>query len=181
MSYKNTVFQRHNQEFKIDFSSEEISSDTSLVLIEKIERENKLICNISSVIPDSRDSSTVLHSYDKMLKQRVFFMMHGYEDANDASYLKHDPVLKTILDGDVVSQPTISRFENSIDKHIVFKILSTWLEKYISTLKGRKEIIIDVDATDDPTYGHQQLTMFNGYYGQFMYNELFFMMEKQDK
>ena len=45
---------------------------------------------------------------------------------------------------------------------------------YVSTLGGRKSITIDIDATDDPTYGKQQFTMFNGYYGQFMYNELFF-------
>jgi hypothetical protein len=39
---------------------------------------------------------------------------------------------------------------------------------------GHKQIIIDIDATDDPTHGQQQMSMFNGYYGQFMYNELFF-------
>jgi hypothetical protein len=52
--------------------------------------------------------------------------------------------------------------------------MNVWLDNYVSSLKGRKEVIIDIDATDDPTYGHQQLSMFNGYYGQFMYNELFF-------
>ncbi len=46
--------------------------------------------------------------------------------------------------------------------------------KYVSSLKGRKEVVIDIDATDDPTHEHQQLSLFNGYYGQFMYNELFF-------
>ena len=49
-----------------------------------------------------------------------------------------------------------------------------WIDRYVSTLDGRKSITIDIDATDDPTYGKQQFTMFNGYYGQFMYNELFF-------
>ena len=174
MSYKNTVFQRQNQEFKIDFTSEDISSDTSLILLEKIERKHKIISNISKFIPDNRDSNLVSHSYEKLLKQRVFLMMQGYEDANDAEYLKYDPVLQTILDGNIASQPTISRFENSVDKHSIFNILSAWLDNYVASLKGRKEIIIDVDATDDPTYGHQQLSMFNGYYGKFMYNELFF-------
>jgi hypothetical protein len=49
-----------------------------------------------------------------------------------------------------------------------------WVDQYVRTLKNRKSIIIDIDATDDPTHGNQQLSMFNGYYGQFMYNELFF-------
>ena len=174
MSYKNTVFQRQNKEFKVNFSSDEISSDTSLVLLEKIERKHNIIRDISSHIPDYRNPFFVVHSYEKMLKQRVFLLMQGYEDANDASYLKNDPVLQTILDGDIVSQPTISRFENHLDKHTIFNILYAWIDRYVASLKGREKVIIDIDATDDPTYGKQQLSMFNGYYGQFMYNELFF-------
>jgi len=174
MSYKNTVFQREKKEFKVNFSSEEISSDTSLILLEKIERKHKIIKDISVLIPDCRNPLFVQHSYEKMLKQRVFLLMQGYEDANDAGYLKHDPVLQTILDGEIVSQPTISRFENHFDKHTIFNILNMWVDKYVASLKGRNEVTIDIDATDDPTYGSQQLSMFNGYYGQFMYNELFF-------
>ena len=174
MRYKNTIFCRNNKEYKVDFLAEEISSDTSTLLLEKIERKHKIIKNISSIIPDDRNKSYVEHSYEKMLKQRVFFLMQGYEDANDANYLKHDPAFKTILDGDVVSQPTISRFENKFDKRTILKILEFWVDRYVQSLKGRDKIVIDVDATDDPTYGSQQLSMFNGYYGQFMYNELFF-------
>lgn len=174
MSCKNTIFTRKNIEYKATFSSEEISSDTSLVLLEKIERKHQLIKSISSLIPDYRNQAFVSHSYEKMLKQRVYLLMHGYEDANDADYLKDDPVVQAILGGDVASQPTISRFENHFDKHIVYKILENWLDRYVKSLKGRDQIIIDADATDDPTHGAQQLSMFNGYYGQFMYNELFF-------
>ena len=174
MSYKNTVFQRENKEFRVNFSSEEISSDTSMILLEKIERKHKIIRDISLLIPDYRNPFFITHSYEKMLKQRVFLLMQGYEDANDARYLKHDPVIETVLGGKIVSQPTISRFENQIDKHTIFNILNFWVDRYVESLKGRNEVVIDIDATDDPTYGNQQLSMFNGYYGQFMYNELFF-------
>jgi len=174
MSTKNTIFYRQKIEFKVDFSSEEISSDASMVLLERIERKHRIIKEISALIPDNRKPSYITHSYEKMLKQRVFLLMHSYEDANDAEYLKDDPVVQTLLDGDLVSQPTISRFENSIDKKTIFKILNYWVDRYVKSLAGRNKIVIDVDATDDPTYGAQQLSMFNGYYGQFMYNELFF-------
>ncbi|WP_157776930.1 transposase [Ichthyobacterium seriolicida] len=100
--------------------------------------------------------------------------MLGYEDANDVSHLRHEPLLKDVLQGDLASQPTISRFENSLDKQAVFKFCNAWLYKYVSNLSGRKRIVIDVDSTDDPTHGSQQLSMFNGYYDKFMYNELFF-------
>ena len=87
-------------------------------------------------------------------------LMQGYEDANDASHLKNDPLYKDILEGDLASQPTISRFENSLDKHSIFNLCYAWIDRYILSLKGRSSITIDVDATDDPTYGTQQLSMF---------------------
>jgi len=174
MSRQNTIFYRGNQEIKIDFSSEKISSDTSAILIEKLERKHGLIKNISSCFSDNRNQDLISHTYDKLLFQRVALLMHGYEDANDVEKLKYDPVFKNILSGNLASQPTISRFENSVDKHVIFRILNTWVDNYVKSLKGRDEIIIDIDATDDPTHGHQQLSLFNGYYGQFMYNELLF-------
>lgn len=174
MSIKNTLFYKRNQEYKVNFSAEEISSDSSVILAEKIERKHRLIKTISRFIQDDRDQKLVKHSTEKLLKQRVFLMMQGYEDANDAEHLKNDPILRTVLEGELASQPTISRFENSVDKHTIFQVLYGWLDRYVSSLAGRDRVVIDIDATDDPTYGDQQLSLYNGYYGQFMYNELLF-------
>jgi hypothetical protein len=174
MSSKNTIFYKKNQEYLLDFSSEEISTDASVYLAEKIERKHHLIRDISSYLKDDRDQNHITHSYEDLLKQRVYLMMQGYEDANDVEHLKNDPLLRNVLGGDLASQPTISRFENSIDKQTIFYILYAWLNRYVESLAGRKRVIIDIDATDDPTYGAQQLSMYNGYYGQFMYNELLF-------
>ncbi len=174
MSHKDTVFYRGNTAINLDFSAEEISSDGAVLLLEKLERKHKLINYFSGLIPDSRDPFRITHSMDKLLKQRVFTIMLGYEDANDVNYLKNDPLLQDVLEGELASQPTISRFENSMDKHSIFKLCYAWIDRYVATLKNRKKVIIDVDATDDQTYGNQQMSMFNGYYGHFMYNELFF-------
>lgn len=57
---------------------------------------------------------------------------------------------------------------------MIFQICQGWLDRYVASLKGRDRVVIDIDATDDPTHGNQQLSMFHGFYGQFMYNELFF-------
>jgi len=174
MSNKDTVFYRGDTSINLDFSAEEISSDGAVLLLEKLERKHKVINHFSRLIPDYRDPFRTVHSVEKLLKQRVFTLMLGYEDANDVIYLKNDPLLQDILDGDLASQPTISRFENNMDKHSIFKLCYAWIDRYIQTLGNRKKIIIDVDATNDPTHGNQQMSMFNGYYGHFMYNELFF-------
>ncbi|RLB59043.1 MAG: IS1380 family transposase, partial [Deltaproteobacteria bacterium] len=133
-----------------------------------------MIKKFSNYIPDNRNQNLIDYTIYDQLKQRVFMLMLGYEDANDVFHLKNDPIFKDVLQGNLASQPTISRFENSLDKRDIFELMNVWLNNYVSSLKGRKEIIIDIDATDDSTYGNQQLSLFNGYYGQFMYNELFF-------
>ncbi len=174
MSNKDTLFYRGNKSISLDFSGSEISSDGSLILLEKIERKHKLIKHFAKHLPDLRNSKLITYTREDQLKQRVFMMMLGYEDANDVNHLKNDPLFKDILQGDLASQPTISRFENSLDKRSIFDFSNAWVANYVSSLSGRKSITIDVDSTDDPTHGNQQMSMFNGYYGQFMLNELFF-------
>lgn len=174
MRNKNTAFYRGRQEVSVDFSAGDISTDGSVVLLEKLERTNKLIQYFSQYIPDKRNLRRTIHSVEKLLKQRVYMLMAGYEDTNDVHQLKKDPLYQDILGGELASQPTLSRFENSMGKADVFNFCYRWIDRYVSSLQGRKEVTIDIDATDDPTHGAQQLTMFNGFYGQFMYNELFF-------
>jgi hypothetical protein len=174
LSNKDIIFYRKNVEISLDFLAKEISSDGSLILLEKIERKHKLIKKFSKHLPDTRDQNRITFTRENQLKQRVFMMKLGYEDVNDVSHLKNDPLFKDVLQEELASQPTISRFENSLDKHCIFKISEAWVDNYVASLSGRKNIIIDVDATDDPTHGNQQLSFFNGYYGQFMLNELFF-------
>lgn len=174
MSSKDTIFYRNNTAVVVDFSAEKNSSDGAIILLEKLERKHKILEYFSNLLPDNRRSHSTVHGNKKMLKQRVMMLMQGYEDTNDVSHLRNDPVFENILEGPLASQPTLSRFENRINKQSIFNLSYAWIERYISTLSGRSRIVIDIDASDDPTHGNQQLSMFNGYYGQFMYNELFF-------
>ena len=174
MSNKDTVFYNRNKAFLVNSNAQNLSSDGGILIAENIERQNGLIKNISDTFLDQRNQNYVTHSYYNIFKQRVYSLLLGYEDANDVEKLKQDVLIKEILNEKLASQPTISRFENSFNKSQIFKTLSVWVDKYIETLKGRKKVIIDIDGTDAETYGHQQLSLFNGFYGHFMYNELFF-------
>ena len=174
MSKKTTAFYRGNTEVSVEFSAEEVSSDGAVVLLDKLERKHQLISRISRYIPDHRDPGKVTHSIEKLMRQRVFTLMQGYEDCNDVEHLRNDPLFADILGGQMASQPTLSRFENSVDKRVLFGLCYGWLERYVDSLAGREQIIIDIDATDDRTHGRQQLSMFHGFYGHFMYSELFF-------
>jgi hypothetical protein len=175
MSKKNTLFYRKNQEVKFNFLAEDISSDGAIFLTEKIERNYRIIKQFAKYIPDLRQQGKVIHQVEKMLKQRVFLMVQGYEDCNDEHYLRNDPLIKSALDGELASQSTLSIFENSVTKSDIYKMSEHFVDYYVSSIDPkRKRIIIDADGTDDPTHGKQQLSMFNGYYKQYMYNELLF-------
>jgi hypothetical protein len=148
MSNKNTVFYRGNTAISVDFSAEEISSDGSLILLEKLERKHKLIGHFSKFIPDIRDPFRTVHSREKQLKQRVYSLIQGYEDTNDVKYLINDPLYKDILEGDMASQPTLSRFENCMGKASIIAMCYAWVDRYVQTLSNRKRIIIDIDSMD---------------------------------
>lgn len=174
MSNKNKAFYRGQQEVFVDFSSQEISTDGAVVYLEKLERKHGLLKRISEFIPDHRNPLFTVYSRYAQFKQRVFMMIQGYEDVNDVQHLKNDPLFKDVLEGEMASQSTISRFENCFDKKSIFAICYDFIDRYVESIKDREEVVIDVDGTDDPTHGNQQLSMFNGFYEQFMYNELFF-------
>lgn len=172
---KNTLFYREKQAYKFNFGAKAISSDGAILLSEKIERKTKILRSFANLIPDHRDSSRIEYSYFDMLKQRVFLLMQGYEDCNDEEKLRNDPVLTQVLGKELCSQPTLSRFENQADKKLIYILAEWFVDYYVSGLEAdRAEIVIDVDGTDAPTHGGQQLTLFNGYYGHYMYDQLFF-------
>jgi Transposase DDE domain group 1 len=172
---KDTVFYRGNQAFKFDFSASAISSDGAILLSEKVERGIGLLKDFASLVPDYRNPLYIEYTYEDMVRQRVFLMMQGYEDCNDEQKLRKDPVISKVLYNGLCSQPTLSRFENKADKHLIYQMCQWFVERYVKGLDEKKgQITIDVDGTDDPTHGNQQLSLYNGYYGQTMYHELLF-------
>jgi hypothetical protein len=175
MNYKNTKYYLNNKEFLFNFSAENVSSDGGLLLLEQLEKKYGIIKDFSKLFEDKRHPSYIEHSVCNILKQRIFLIMQGYEDANDIKYLEKDPVLNSVLSDSLASQPTVSRLENSVDVNTIISMSNWFMDEYVRSIPMNKnQIIIDVDATDDPTHGHQQYTLYNGYYQEMMYSELLF-------
>lgn len=164
---------------ELDFNGGELSSDTGLILLRQIEQETRLIKRIASVLSDGRHQSYVQHDLCHMLSQRVFQIAAGYEDGNDCDSLRNDPILKMVCDKKpqtdtpLASQPTMSRFENSLGSKELYRIAEAILAHFISSYEETPEaILLDLDDTDDPTHGSQQLSMFNSYYKEFCYQPM---------
>ena len=113
-----------------------------------------------------------------MVRQRVGQIACGYEDANDCDTLRHDSALKMLAgrkpsDKDLCSQPTMTRLENHVTKRDLYRIGCLFVENFIKSFKkAPKRIILDADDTNANTYGTQQLTLFNDYYGEYCYMPL---------
>jgi hypothetical protein len=162
------------------FDQAQGSSDGGAVLLKAADRELGLITALAAGLKDDRQEGKVRHEFDELLTQRIMAIALGYEDANDAARLASDPVHKLLVGRDPVegedlaSQPTLSRFENSVGRKELFRMAETLadtvIERHRKRLHGRaRRITIDLDPTDDPTHGAQQLTFFNWHYDTYCY------------
>ena len=158
-----------------DFQGGLITSDAGLLPICELDQRLGWTARMADTLADNRQAGKVRHEILSILRQRLFGLIAGYEDANDHTRLRHDPLLKAVAGGDLAdplaSQPTLSRFENVVTAQQVAQLNRLLIEQFIQRHRKRslKRITLDIDPTDDPCYGRQQLALFNGFYGQHMY------------
>jgi hypothetical protein len=156
------------------------SSDGGAVLLKAADRRIGLIPRLAAALVDERQPGKVRHPLEDLLAQRIFGLACGYPDANDAGRLADDPIHKLLLGRDPItgdalaSQPTLSRFENAPSRGELLEmsdaLFETVLERHARRLRGKlRRITVDLDVTDDPTHGAQQLAFFNGFYGSWCY------------
>ena len=156
----------------VDFNGGEVSSDAGLLFLRETESQIGIIERVANAIADHRHPSYVKHQIVQLLSQRVYQIAAGYEDANDCDTLKHDPILKLACEKDdiLASQPTMCRFENAPDRRTLYRIGAALVDAFIASYdKAPKAIILDLDDTDDPTHGSQQLALFNAYHDCYCY------------
>lgn len=162
------------------FDQPHASSDGGAILLKAAETRYRLIEGFARCLVDDRQPGKVRHSLEDLLAQRVYGLACGHPDANDADRLAADPIHKLLLgrdpiDGDpLASQPTLSRFENHVGMPALYamgrELATTVIARHQRRLRGRaRQITIDLDPTDDPTHGAQQLSFFNGHYDGWCY------------
>jgi DDE family transposase len=162
------------------FDQEHASSDGGAILLQACDRRLGLTAALIEAIEERRQSGKIRHAIGDLVRQRLYAIGCGYPDANDASRLGADPIQRMLCGRDPVkgeelaSQPTLSRFENSVDRADLYRmgiaLADAVIERHRRRLKRKaKRITIDLDPTDDPTHGAQQLTFFNGHYDTWCY------------
>lgn len=168
------------REIVCSFDGGDITSDAGLVLLSQADKKCSLLEVLAKQIKDRRDPNRITHSIPDMLRERVYAIAQGYEDANDLDTLRDDSALKVACgklpsaSDALASQPTISRLENMVDKK---ELLGMGLEMARVVVRqlpsDTKQVTLDIDATNDPCYGQQELCLFDGHYGNYCYLPLY--------
>lgn len=160
----------------LSFDSPDTSSDGGLLLLRQVDDTLGLTARVAALLPDTRAQYLVIHSRHEQLRQRLFGIALGWEDQDDATTLRHDPLLKVVCDRSpsdehgLSSQPTLSRLEHAVSARDVVHLQRELEAEWVESLPDDTTIVVlDMDATDDPTHGQQPLSFFHGHYGQSMY------------
>jgi Transposase DDE domain group 1 len=114
--------------------------------------------------------------YEELLRQRIFQIACGYEDANDCHPLRHDPAFKAacgrlpLFDDPLSSQAGMSRFENAPRRSELYRTAQAVFDTFLASYRqAPQSLLLDIDDTADEVHGAQQQALFNGYYDQYCY------------
>lgn len=191
------LFSLGAQHVCLDFQGGSIVSDAGLLAVRALERPLGIIAELAQRLPDPRSPKYIQHSVEAILTQHVYSKLAGYPDHNDADDLRLDPLFQILADVSpdpdhpLASGSTLARFAYAFTRReadVPVQEREVWqemrqaqiqrlhiLNDYLIELFVRTrpspptEVILDLDATDDPVHGGQALAAYHAYYKQHQY------------
>ena len=185
----------------VNFNGNPVTSDAGLTLIAKLDRKREITSRLAACFKDYRKQNKVLHSINSLIAQRIYGLIMGYEDINDHETLRHDPIFALAV-GKVVNseqksitlagKSTLNRLEHCPEnvfsradsryhriEHDASAIETLLVELFLESYrKPPRQIILDLDVTDDLVHGNQEETFFNPYYRGYCYAPLYIFCGK---
>ena len=175
------------------FDGGTVSSDAGALLLGRTDEAIGLIDRLAGCFIDERRADSIEHTVRTLIGQRVFGMALGYEDLNDHERLRHDPVFGALLGklsakrraecAALAGKSTLNRMERhareGVDRYHKIRpdagaIEGLFVELFLDAHEcAPAEIILDLDATDEPLHGHQEGRFFHGYYDGYCYLPLY--------
>ena len=164
----------------VDFQGGRLTSDGGWSWVAEADAALGLTAALAAALPDPRRRRG-RHTLLELLRQRIYQIVAGYADQDDADALRSDPLLKLVCgrlpdsDPDLASQPTFSRLENAFSARDCYRLAAALGEIYLRERERGgipTRIVLDLDSTDDPTHGEQEGSAYHGYFRQHMYHPL---------
>jgi hypothetical protein len=173
------------------FDGGKITSDAGALLLGATDRAIRLVDRFAECFADSRAPELIEHTVGTLVGQRVFALALGYEDLVDHDQLRHDPTLAVLAGklsarrkdcAPLAGKSTLNRLELGGPELTRYhriawdgaKIEGLFVDLFLEAHQHPpKQIILDLDATDDPLHGHQEGRFFHGYYDCYCYLPLY--------
>jgi hypothetical protein len=185
----------------VNFKGATVTSDAGVTLIAELDRKREITSRLAHCFKDYRDLNRIAHSVESLMAQRIYGLIMGYEDLNDHEELRHDPMFVLAVGKIIGSEKeppvlagksTLNRLEHCPEtvssraesryhrighdaEAIENLLVEIFLESYS---KEPREIILDLDVTEDLVHGDQEQAFFNPYYGGYCYAPLYIFCGK---
>jgi hypothetical protein len=169
-----------------EFSAGQVSSDGGALLLREVDRKINLLGRLAGSFADGRSPLLVKHRLPQLLAQRIYGLALGYEDLCDHEQLRSDPLLGLLsgqseLDKPLAGKSTLNRLElvGRTGRYHKISYSAESLDRLLGELfleshrSAPEQVVLDLDATDIPLYGHQPERFFHGYYGSYCYLPLY--------
>jgi hypothetical protein len=171
-----------DRKLKLEFHGVKVTSDAGLLAYRELDDVFGLTDMVACELRDDRTGKNTQHSVRALLRQSIYGRLAGYEDTNDAERLCVDPAMRQVVgerakDKTAGSVSQMGRFETEIliqpqNLKVLMNQPGQWVDK-VHQCKPIKEIILDMDSSDSPTFGRQEGSAYNGHFGYTCYHPLF--------
>lgn len=196
-----TFWEIGKQRVTATFDGGRLVTDAGLLALRAFEKDLGILAEVAQRLPDPRAQKFVTHTREDLLTQQVYQILADYADGNDAQVLRRDPFFQTLADRSpqeddpLASGSTLNRFHQAFTRRDAelpreerpvlkevnaalnqrLKVLNAYLPELFTGTRRTPpaSVVIDLDASDDPTHGQQILSGFHGYFDQHQYFPLF--------
>jgi Transposase DDE domain group 1 len=157
---------------RVTFDGGRLTSDAGVLVLADIERRLGIAERLARCLTDPRAPERVHHTLAEMIRFRVLLIAAGYPDANDCDALRSDPAFKMAVGRPpesgraLCSQPTMCRLENLPGPVALKRMMAAMVELFCDSFEQvPRRIVLDIDDTEDPVHGRQELALFHAHYG----------------